>query len=88
MKKSLSYDRLVKLFYKLSKWGSTMKTLNAVMILIFSAMGSFSAIAAENGRTVIGNVEMPEVQSSVAFEQIKKNRFHFVSLGLLLVNFW
>ena len=49
-----------------------MKTLSAVMILIFSAMGSFSAIAAENGRTVIGNVEMPEVQSSAAFEQIKK----------------
>jgi len=49
-----------------------MKTLKVAMMLICSAMGSFSVIAAENGRTVIGNVEMPEVQSSAAFEQIKK----------------
>ena len=49
-----------------------MKNLKLITFLLTSMMISFSAFSAENDVTVVGGVEMPEVQNSNAFNQVKK----------------
>ena len=48
-----------------------MKIFKVIIVIVTSMMISFS-FAAENDTTVIGGVEMPEVQNSNAFNQVKK----------------
>ena len=48
-----------------------MKIFKVIIVIVTSMMISFS-FAAENNTTVIGEVEMPEVQNSNAFNQVKK----------------
>ena len=49
-----------------------MKILKIATMLLASTVLSYSALAAESDRAVIGDVEMPEVQNSKAFDEIKK----------------
>ena len=49
-----------------------MNIFKAIIVLATSMMISFSAFSTENDITVVGGVEMPEVQNSNAFNQVKK----------------
>jgi len=49
-----------------------MKNLKLIAFLLTSMSISFSALSAEESTTIIGDVEMPEVQHSDAFNQVKK----------------
>jgi len=49
-----------------------MKILKKPIILLTSILTCYSAISAETNKTVIGDVEMPEVQNSKAFNEVKK----------------
>ena len=49
-----------------------MSIFKVIMILATSMIISFSTFSAENDTTVVGGVEMPEVQNSNAFNQVKK----------------
>ena len=49
-----------------------MNIFKVIIILTTSMLGSFSAFSAENDTTVIAGVEMPEIQNSKAFNQVKK----------------
>jgi hypothetical protein len=49
-----------------------MKMIMNVLILLVSILLSHSAISAESNTVVIGDVEMPEIQSSKAFNEIRK----------------
>ena len=48
-----------------------MKIFKIATMLLASTVLSYSALA-QSDRTVIGDVEMPEVQNSKAFDEIKK----------------
>jgi len=49
-----------------------MKNLKLIALLFTGMLISLSALTAEDGTTIIGDVEMPEVQHSEAFNQVKK----------------
>ena len=49
-----------------------MNIFKIIIVLTTSLMFSFSAFSAENDTTVIGGVEMPEVQNSNAFNHVKE----------------
>ena len=49
-----------------------MNIFKVIIVLATSMIISFSAFSAENDTTVVGGVEMPEVQNSTAFNHIKK----------------
>ena len=49
-----------------------MKVFSTAMILFTSVLTSYSAIPAEADKTIIGEMEMPEVQNSQAFNEVKK----------------
>ena len=49
-----------------------MNIFKVIIVFATSIMISFSAFSAENDITVVGGVEMPEVQNSNAFNQVKK----------------
>ena len=49
-----------------------MNIFKVIIVFATSIMISFSAFSAENDITVVGGVEMPEVQNSNAFIQVKK----------------
>ena len=49
-----------------------MNIFKVIIVLASSMIISFSAFSAENDTTVVGGVEMPEVQNSTAFNHIKK----------------
>ena len=49
-----------------------MNIFKVIIISITSMLVSFSVFSAENDTTVIGGVEMPEIQNSKAFNQVKK----------------
>ena len=49
-----------------------MNIFKVIIILATSMIISFSAFSAENDTTVVGGVEMPEVQNSTAFNHVKK----------------
>jgi len=51
---------------------SNMKKFKVIIILATSMIISFSAVSAENDITVVGGVEMAEVQNSTAFNHVKK----------------
>ena len=49
-----------------------MNIFKIIIVLTTSLVFSFSAFSAENDTTVIGGVEMPEVQNSNAFNHVKE----------------
>ena len=49
-----------------------MNIFKVIIVLATSMVISFSAFSAENDTTVVGGVEMPEVQNSTAFNHVKK----------------
>jgi len=49
-----------------------MNIFKVIIVLATSMIISFSAFSAENETTVVGGVEMPEVQNSTAFNHVKK----------------
>ena len=49
-----------------------MNIFKVIIVLATSMLISFSAFSAENDITVVGGVEMPEIQNSKAFNQVKK----------------
>ena len=49
-----------------------MNIFKVIIVFATSIMISFSAFSEENDITVVGGVEMPEVQNSKAFNQVKK----------------
>ncbi|SUZ96658.1 uncharacterized protein METZ01_LOCUS49512, partial [marine metagenome] len=49
-----------------------MKNLKLIAVLLTSMSISFSAFSAEGDITVVGGVEIPEVQNSNAFNHVKK----------------
>ena len=49
-----------------------MNKFRVIIVLATSMIISFSAFSAENETTVVGGVEMPEVQNSTAFNHVKK----------------
>ena len=49
-----------------------MNIFKVIIVLATSMIISFSAFSAENDITVVGGVEMPEVQNSTAFNHVKK----------------
>ena len=68
----LRQDICLIFLHVLTKRGNKMKILKTATMLLASTVLSYSALAAESNRTVIGDVEMPEVQNSKAFDEIKK----------------
>ena len=56
----------------ITKKAYEMKILKKPIILLTSILTCYSAISAETNKTVIGDVEMPEVQNSKAFNEVKK----------------
>ena len=51
---------------------SNMNIFKVIIVLATSMIISFSAFSAENDITVVGGVEMAEVQNSTAFNHVKK----------------
>ena len=49
-----------------------MNIFKVIIVLATSMIISFSAFSAENDTTVVGGVEMPEVQNSNAFDHVKE----------------